>query len=158
MAGIEVALGFSASKRDLDNPKVLSYPSKSAAMFVADSLIFRSDSNGEDLEGYAGAGLYDSITMDPCVVRRNPPHVRAEIPACRHRQRDAREVAIATECLTRLAFVAVLGRPRGLTTLGTGSSTTKNFVATSCHRSARWASKFAASCRRVTLSPRNGQV
>ena len=27
-----------------------------------DSLIFRSDSNGEDLEGYAGAGLYDSIT------------------------------------------------------------------------------------------------
>jgi hypothetical protein len=25
----------------------------------------RSDSNGEDLEGYAGAGLYESITMDP---------------------------------------------------------------------------------------------
>jgi hypothetical protein len=24
----------------------------------------RSDSNGEDLEGYAGAGLYESITMD----------------------------------------------------------------------------------------------
>jgi len=37
-------------------------------MFVPESLIFRSDSNGEDLEGYAGAGLYDSITMDPCVV------------------------------------------------------------------------------------------
>jgi alpha-glucan, water dikinase len=24
----------------------------------------RSDCNGEDLEGYAGAGLYESITMD----------------------------------------------------------------------------------------------
>jgi alpha-glucan,water dikinase len=27
-------------------------------------LIFRSDSNGEDLEGYAGAGLYDSVLLD----------------------------------------------------------------------------------------------
>jgi hypothetical protein len=35
---------------------VLLYPSKSEAMFVDESLIFRSDSNGEDLEGYAGAG------------------------------------------------------------------------------------------------------
>jgi hypothetical protein len=26
--------------------------------------VCRSDSNGEDLEGYAGAGLYESITMD----------------------------------------------------------------------------------------------
>mmetsp|Transcript_39261 Transcript_39261/g.92974 ORF Transcript_39261/g.92974 Transcript_39261/m.92974 type:complete len:1415 (-) Transcript_39261:222-4466(-) len=64
------SMAFSASKDDLDNPRVLSYPSKSAAMFVAESLIFRSDSNGEDLEGYAGAGLYDSITMDPCVTKR----------------------------------------------------------------------------------------
>uniref|UniRef100_A0A7S1X676 Pyruvate phosphate dikinase AMP/ATP-binding domain-containing protein n=1 Tax=Tetraselmis chuii TaxID=63592 RepID=A0A7S1X676_9CHLO len=63
-------MSFAASKRDLDNPRVLAYPSKSAAMFVPDSLIFRSDSNGEDLEGYAGAGLYDSITMDPCVTER----------------------------------------------------------------------------------------
>jgi hypothetical protein len=36
-------------------------------LFLAeDSLIFRSDSNGEDLEGFAGAGLYDSvIAVDP---------------------------------------------------------------------------------------------
>ncbi len=27
-------------------------------------MIFRSDSNGEDLEGYAGAGLYDSVLLD----------------------------------------------------------------------------------------------
>jgi hypothetical protein len=30
----------------------------------------RSDSNGEDLEGYAGAGLYESITMDPTEMVR----------------------------------------------------------------------------------------
>ena len=46
------------------------YPSKSDGMFVPESLICRSDSNGEDLEGYAGAGLYDSITMDPTELRK----------------------------------------------------------------------------------------
>ena len=39
-------------------------------MFVPESLIFRSDSNGEDLEGYAGAGLYDSITMDQTKLKK----------------------------------------------------------------------------------------
>jgi len=57
------ALAFTARKDDLDNPQIALYPSKSCGMFVKDSsLIFRSDSNGEDLEGYAGAGLYDSVT------------------------------------------------------------------------------------------------
>lgn len=57
------ALAFTAKKNDLDNPKIVLYPSKSQGMFVLDdSLIFRSDSNGEDLDGYAGAGLYDSVT------------------------------------------------------------------------------------------------
>lgn len=42
--------------------KVLSYPSKSAALVIEANecdgvMIFRSDSNGEDLEGYAGAGM-----------------------------------------------------------------------------------------------------
>ena len=72
------------------------FPSKSDGMFVPESLIFRSDSNGEvtvihslysrnttcsgfatfrvlcpqDLEGYAGAGLYDSITMDETELRK----------------------------------------------------------------------------------------
>lgn len=50
--------------------QVLLYPSKSDGMFVPESLIFRSDSNGEDLEGYAGAGLYDSITMDETVLKK----------------------------------------------------------------------------------------
>ena len=46
------------------------FPSKSDGMFVPESLIFRSDSNGEDLEGYAGAGLYDSITMDQTKLKK----------------------------------------------------------------------------------------
>ncbi|GJN20952.1 hypothetical protein PR202_gb08393 [Eleusine coracana subsp. coracana] len=43
---------------------VLGYPSKPIGLFIKQSIIFRSDSNGEDLEGYAGAGLYDSVPMD----------------------------------------------------------------------------------------------
>lgn len=57
------ALAFAARKDDLSNPRIVLYPSKSQGFFVReDSLIFRSDSNGEDLDGYAGAGLYDSVT------------------------------------------------------------------------------------------------
>jgi alpha-glucan,water dikinase len=48
------AVAFKASKSALDAPETLCYASKSEGMFVRDSLIFRSDSNGEDLEGYAG--------------------------------------------------------------------------------------------------------
>lgn len=52
----------SARKDAIGRPAVLSYPSKSEAMVVDESLIFRSDSNCEDLAGFAGAGLYDSVT------------------------------------------------------------------------------------------------
>lgn len=45
-----------------DTLRIEGYPSKSVGLFCAESLIFRSDSSGEDLEGYAGAGLYDSVT------------------------------------------------------------------------------------------------
>ena len=44
------------------------YPSKSVALHIVGEggeVIFRSDSNGEDLEGYAGAGLFDSIQTSP---------------------------------------------------------------------------------------------
>ncbi|KAG0553488.1 hypothetical protein KC19_12G015100 [Ceratodon purpureus] len=58
------ALSFIAKKSDIKNPKVLGYPSKRVGLFIKQSIIFRSDSNGEDLEGYAGAGLYDSVPMD----------------------------------------------------------------------------------------------
>ena len=33
------------------------------------SLIFRSDSNGEDLHGYAGAGLFDSVPVNEARAR-----------------------------------------------------------------------------------------
>ncbi len=43
---------------------VLAYPGKSVGLFGG-GLIFRSDSNAEDLAGYAGAGLYDSVLLQP---------------------------------------------------------------------------------------------
>uniref|UniRef100_A0A0E0HRB7 alpha-glucan, water dikinase n=2 Tax=Oryza nivara TaxID=4536 RepID=A0A0E0HRB7_ORYNI len=58
------AMSFVCKKNDLDSPKVLGFPSKPIGLFIKRSIIFRSDSNGEDLEGYAGAGLYDSVPMD----------------------------------------------------------------------------------------------
>ncbi|KAL6983727.1 alpha-glucan, water dikinase [Sarracenia purpurea var. burkii] len=58
------ALSFVSKKNDLNSPKVLGYPSKPIGLFIRRSIIFRSDSNGEDLEGYAGAGLYDSVPID----------------------------------------------------------------------------------------------
>ncbi|KAK4485750.1 hypothetical protein RD792_008396 [Penstemon davidsonii] len=58
------SLSFICKKNDLNSPKVLGYPSKPIGLFIRRSIIFRSDSNGEDLEGYAGAGLYDSVPMD----------------------------------------------------------------------------------------------
>ncbi|KAM0898313.1 hypothetical protein ACQ4PT_022016 [Festuca glaucescens] len=58
------AMSFVCSKNNLESPKVLGYPSKPIGLFIQKSIIFRSDSNGEDLEGYAGAGLYDSVPMD----------------------------------------------------------------------------------------------
>ena len=57
------ALSFSCSKSHPE-PRVLAYPSKSAGLY-GQGLIFRSDSNAEDLSGYAGAGLYDSALLPP---------------------------------------------------------------------------------------------
>lgn len=59
------ALSFVTKKSDIKNPKVLGYPSKRVGLFIKQSIIFRSDSNGEDLEGYAGAGLYDRFGPQP---------------------------------------------------------------------------------------------
>ena len=55
------ALSFVCHKSTLQQ-SVLSFPSKSLGLY-GEGLIFRSDSNGEDLEGYAGAGLYDSVLL-----------------------------------------------------------------------------------------------
>jgi alpha-glucan, water dikinase len=56
------ALTFVCRKDDL-NPEVHSYPGKSLGLY-GKGVIFRSDSNGEDLEDYAGAGLYDSFLAE----------------------------------------------------------------------------------------------
>ncbi len=56
------ALGFVCRKADL-NLELISYPSKSVGLY-GKGVIFRSDSNGEDLEQFAGAGLYDSVLAE----------------------------------------------------------------------------------------------
>lgn len=56
------ALSFTIRKETLE-PKLLAYPSKGIGLFGG-GLIFRSDSNGEDIEGYAGAGLYESVILE----------------------------------------------------------------------------------------------
>jgi alpha-glucan,water dikinase len=56
------ALGFVCRKTDL-NPQIHSYPGKSVGLY-SKGVIFRSDSNGEDLAEFAGAGLYDSFLAD----------------------------------------------------------------------------------------------
>ena len=58
------ALGFTYSK-STGQVRVCNYPSKTKALTPRGGLIFRSDSNGEDLEDFAGAGLFDSILMQP---------------------------------------------------------------------------------------------
>jgi len=59
--------------------QVHTFPSKPTGVFTPEegTHIFRSDSNGEDLEGFAGAGLYDSITVLECPHR---PVAYAEEP------------------------------------------------------------------------------
>eukprot|EP00405_Crypthecodinium_cohnii_P009469 CAMPEP_0206439612 /NCGR_PEP_ID=MMETSP0324_2-20121206/12309_1 /ASSEMBLY_ACC=CAM_ASM_000836 /TAXON_ID=2866 /ORGANISM="Crypthecodinium cohnii, Strain Seligo" /LENGTH=2296 /DNA_ID=CAMNT_0053907255 /DNA_START=112 /DNA_END=7002 /DNA_ORIENTATION=- len=64
------ALSFRAKKGK--DPVVSSFLSKSQWLRTQECLIFRSDSNGEDLEGFAGAGLFESICAQadvPCTVR-----------------------------------------------------------------------------------------
>jgi len=61
------SLGFSANKMNLSF-SVDKRPSKSIALRLQGStLICRSDSNCEDLPGFAGAGLFDSVFVSPPV-------------------------------------------------------------------------------------------
>ncbi len=55
------ALGAICDKRS-GAARLVGYPSKSHALHGG-RLIFRSDSNGEDLAGFAGAGLYESFFL-----------------------------------------------------------------------------------------------
>lgn len=62
------SLSFTWNKRTRE-VTLLSYPGKSLGLYGS-GLIFRSDSNGEDLAGYAGAGLYDSVLLNHPTERR----------------------------------------------------------------------------------------
>jgi len=68
------ALSFTAKKSTdgaVSPPKITGFPSKNTILRVPhETLIFRSDSNGEDLEGYAGAGLYESVLARAASARR----------------------------------------------------------------------------------------
>ena len=55
------ALAFSYDKIT-KKTKIMNYPNKSLGL-SSSGFIFRSDSNSEDLPGFAGAGLFDSYTM-----------------------------------------------------------------------------------------------
>jgi len=68
------ALSASVGPSDSVEPEVHTFPSKPDGVFApaGGTHIFRSDSNGEDLEGFAGAGLYDSITVVDCLHRPVP--------------------------------------------------------------------------------------
>ncbi|TKY74420.1 Alpha-glucan water dikinase 2 [Spatholobus suberectus] len=57
------AMTFVVKKTNLKSAMVTSYPSKLTGLYSKKSIIFRSDSNAEDLEGFAGAGLFDSVIM-----------------------------------------------------------------------------------------------
>ena len=62
-------MSFVTKKSDLNQVKVLGYPNKLIGVFIKQSIIFRYDSNGEDLDGYIGDGLYDSV---PIVEEERP--------------------------------------------------------------------------------------
>ncbi len=55
------SLSFSVEKKTGES-RILSFPDKDEGLYGA-GLIFRSDSSGEDLAGFAGAGLYDSFIL-----------------------------------------------------------------------------------------------
>ena len=55
------AFGF-RHQRSQGTTHITSFPSKSLGLF-GQGLMFRSDTNAEDLAGFAGAGLYDSVML-----------------------------------------------------------------------------------------------
>ncbi|WP_420265232.1 phosphohistidine-like domain-containing protein [Candidatus Magnetominusculus dajiuhuensis] len=90
------ALSFTC-KKDSGVPHVAAYPGKSFGLY-ADGLIFRSDSNVEDLSGFAGAGLYDSITM------REPKSVLLDYSA----SPLLRDEAFRNELLSRIKEIGTI--------------------------------------------------
>jgi len=71
--GRAAAFRSSSEKNGKGGVTTLALPSKRLGWFVADpaapGLIARSDSNGEDLGAFSGAGLHDSVTLSPLATR-----------------------------------------------------------------------------------------
>eukprot|EP00831_Metopus_contortus_P040797 TRINITY_DN3196_c0_g1_i3.p1 TRINITY_DN3196_c0_g1~~TRINITY_DN3196_c0_g1_i3.p1 ORF type:complete len:315 (-),score=78.26 TRINITY_DN3196_c0_g1_i3:86-1030(-) len=63
------SLSFSFNKKN-GTTKVLTLPNKTFCLKSQGGYMFRSDSNTEDLEGFAGAGLFDSIPSASFVRHR----------------------------------------------------------------------------------------
>jgi alpha-glucan,water dikinase len=79
-----------------DKPRLIAFPSKSIGLYGT-GLIFRSDSSGEDLSGFAGAGLYDSFLLKP------PDPVRLDYAA----ERLVRDEAFREDLARQLTRVGV---------------------------------------------------
>jgi alpha-glucan,water dikinase len=85
------ALSF-AVKRGSE-PRLIAFPSKSVALHTQHCLIFRSDSNGEDLEGFAGAGLFESVCAEEDKVGFVRLHRMPLVTDRNYRQKMLRAIA-----------------------------------------------------------------
>ncbi|CDI84941.1 alpha-glucan water dikinase 1, putative [Eimeria praecox] len=90
------ALGWTQTRSG--EPRVVAFPSKSVALTCKQCLIFRSDSNGEDLEGFAGAGLFESI----------PAERSFWLPLCYWRQRLVNDRAYRHALLSKISKIGML--------------------------------------------------
>lgn len=57
------ALSFIIDKKT-EEIEIVTFPNKSEGIYVEEGFIFRSDSNCEDLDQFAGAGLFDSFPLE----------------------------------------------------------------------------------------------
>ncbi len=101
------AFSFTCTKGG-GEPEIVAFPSKSLGLFGS-GLIFRSDSNGEDLADYAGAGLYDSIMLKP------PTRVSLDYNAeLLIRDKDFRKEFMGTVANIGTAIEKALGCPQDI--------------------------------------------
>lgn len=101
------ALSFT-SRKGTHDPLILTFPSKSEGLYGS-GLIFRSDSNGEDLAGFAGAGLYDSFMLPP---PRKVPLDYTDEPLCW--SEHFRKNLMVNIALIGTTVERVLGRPQDI--------------------------------------------
>eukprot|EP00930_Biecheleria_cincta_P034548 TRINITY_DN23868_c0_g1_i1.p1 TRINITY_DN23868_c0_g1~~TRINITY_DN23868_c0_g1_i1.p1 ORF type:complete len:1400 (+),score=215.37 TRINITY_DN23868_c0_g1_i1:240-4439(+) len=97
------ALSFVASKHDTSRLALKSFPNKNIGVFVNEpTMIFRSDSNAEDLEGYAGAGLYDSIIMGGSIQKAIDYSAEPLLRDAEFRTMLLHKIAEAGRCIERV--------------------------------------------------------